>query len=208
MVDKARLLEAIERIVLSAQNNAAGTVGSYIVLVGGSALCIRGLRDQSYDVDFYGAREFLLAAASLEKELLSEYGDEFRIDGTMSDTIWGRIKIGDIADSPVVGKYLYGNQDFEIRALTPETLFIQKADSGREKDLADLVLIAPSTTPERIANRLGKFIQYSDPNETADLIANVFGEIQVVYNRVIDRIIINELPEPERTVAGDLYGVQ
>ena len=61
---------------------------------------------------------------------------------------------------------------------------------------------------ERKNEKIGKLFQYSDPSETADFIANVFGEIQVVYNRVIDRIIINELPEPERTVAGDLYGVQ
>jgi hypothetical protein len=131
----------------------SGTLPSVVVMLGGTALAARAVRPLSHDVDVYLDSLDDDAIAEVAAKYAKRYGPTFKIDATPLETIWGAIAIRDIAQSPQVGtvKTRFGAVD--IRALTVETLFLVKAAADRDKDRADLALLAPHTTYSRIVER-------------------------------------------------------
>jgi hypothetical protein len=119
------------------------------VLVGGTALAGWRIRAYSHDVDIYMPEISADAVELVEQELRARYGATFRLDVTTGENLWGSILVRDIGSSPVLGTIA----ELELRALRIEDLFLLKLASGRTRDLEDLELIAPRTTPDALVDR-------------------------------------------------------
>lgn len=133
-------LEVIGRLIAVARD-VGQPLGSPIVLVGGTAMAAWQIRALSNDVDVYVPSAPAQAVEDVEREGRARYGELFRLDVTTGENLWGTILVRDIARSPSIGE-LSGH---ELRALAIEDLFLLKLASGRARDLADLVLLAPRT---------------------------------------------------------------
>lgn len=132
------------------------TLRSPIVLVGGTALAGWRIRAYSHDVDVYMPEISADAVELVEQELRARYGATFRLDVTTGENLWGSILVRDIGSSPVLGTIA----DLELRVLRIEDLFLLKLASGRARDLADLELIAPRTTPDALVDRWNQLIKW------------------------------------------------
>jgi hypothetical protein len=132
------------------------TLRSPIVLVGGTALAGWQIRAYSHDVDLYMPEISADAVEIVEQESRARYGATFRLDVTTGENVWGSILVRDIGSSPVLGTIA----DLELRALRIEDLFLLKLASGRTRDLEDLELIAPRTTPDALLDRWNQLIKW------------------------------------------------
>jgi predicted nucleotidyltransferase len=132
------------------------TLRSPIVLVGGTALAGWQIRAYSRDVDIYMPEISADAVEIVEQELRATYGTSFRLDVTTGENVWGAILVRDIASSPALGTIA----GLELRALRIEDLFLLKLASGRTRDLDDLDLIAPRTTPGALLDRWNQLIKW------------------------------------------------
>jgi predicted nucleotidyltransferase len=132
------------------------TLRSPIVLVGGTALAAWQIRSFSHDVDLYIPEISTDAVETVEKELRAHYGDQFRLDVTTTENVWGSILLRDIASSPLLGSVA----GLELRALRIEDLFLLKLASGRSRDLSDLDLVAPRTTADALVDRWNQLVRW------------------------------------------------
>lgn len=129
---------------------------SPIVLVGGTALASWRIRAYSQDVDLYMPEISADAVEIVEQEGRARYGATFRLDVTTGENVWGAILVRDIGSSPALGTIA----DLELRVLRVEDLFLLKLASGRTRDLDDLELIAPHTTPDALVDRWNQLIKW------------------------------------------------
>jgi hypothetical protein len=124
-----------------------------IVALGGSAMAAHHMRRLSADADFYIADLDDDAVAAVAARNRAELGEDFKLDITPSNSTWGKIALKDIEQSPVVAEIDTRNGRVELRALSPEDLFLLKISAGRTKDIDDLPAIAKATTLERVVAR-------------------------------------------------------
>lgn len=68
----------------------------------------------------------------------------------------------------------------DIAAISPETLFVIKASTMREKDRDDLPAIWGSVSPEGIFGRADYLLQSLDICEAEDVLLNLVSEVQLV----------------------------
>ena len=134
-----------------------------IVVIGGTALAARGVRDRSDDIDIF-ARD--IDDAVIEKTVarqIKRFGPRFKIDATPSNTIWGTIALLDIETSPEVTTIATDGRMLRIQALTVETLYLVKSAANRAKDRPDVRALAGKTTYEALLKRARQvFPWYSD----------------------------------------------
>ncbi len=124
-----------------------------VVMVGGTAMAAHGFRHESCDVDLY-ARDFSLEAAhQVEREFKTEFSDNFRIDITSVENIWGYIMLRDIHTSEADCSMCVGDRTITVRKLSAEDLFLLKLDTEREKDLEDLPILYENTDLKRLVMR-------------------------------------------------------
>lgn len=141
---------------------AAGrAIDSTIILVGGTALSAHGIRNLSEDVDLY-IKEFSDDVVfQLERELKKTYGEQFKLDVTATENLWGSILLRDITDhSPTYSLLEVNNQHYEIKALSIEDLFLLKLSAGRDKDRRDLPAIAAKTTSDALIQRFNSICKW------------------------------------------------
>lgn len=138
------------------------------VLIGGAAMRAHGVIRHVDDVDAY---------LHVQKPFTQMMPP--RVDVTDSMYVYGRLNIGDIRKSPESG-----NPDIKGRAISLETLFILKAESGRDKDIADLSLLAKKISPESVMKRLGELRQYNNESLHAEFVETTFMELQLHFGVV------------------------
>lgn len=124
-----------------------------IVMVGGTAMAAHNIRQLSQDVDIY-ARDFSDEVVyQVEQEFKPQFGDDFKIDVTSAENIWGDIMLRDIHLSEPDLVMRFGNRDITIRKLRLEDLFLLKLDTGREKDRDDLTALYDKMAPDTLIER-------------------------------------------------------
>lgn len=96
----------------------------------------------------------------VELELRARHGDRFRLDATSGENLWGPILVRDIGDSPEVAALTTPSGRYALRALSVEDLFLVKLAAGRSKDLDDLPLLAPHTSPAPLASRFNQLLKW------------------------------------------------
>ena len=91
--DTSRIVvELIER-----HDDLKGRRGGQIVLVGGSAMLAHSIRISSGDIDIYSPDLDPDIVMDIEDEYKKKLGDDFRIDATPVENLWGNLMIRDIA---------------------------------------------------------------------------------------------------------------
>ena len=148
-----------------------------IIVVGGTALAMRGLRDQSSDIDIFQDED---AFAEVARELETMSGH--KIDVTNDYRLWGGLDVYDIeSDAEVMETLDVEGFSVDIAAISVETLFVIKASSMRDKDRADLPAIMAATTPERIMERTQSLVLALDDRYLEEeVLGCVISEIQLV----------------------------
>ncbi len=116
-----------------------------IVVVGGTAMAAHNIRKFSFDVDLYCPEFSDDVVYLVEQEFKDQYGQNFKIDITSAENIWGAIMLRDIQKSEMDCKLEISNRFIEIRKLSIEDIFLLKLDSEREKDLDDLPVLFEKT---------------------------------------------------------------
>ena len=150
------------------------------ILVAITAMALYGFRAISEDIDLYSADPaFQDIASALEHEL------DLRIDVTHKQNLWGNLHIPDIEqDAHIVERLTLEGFSVDIAAISPETLFVIKASTMREKDRKDLFAIWKSVSPEGIFGRADSLLQSLDIYEAEDVLMNLVSEVQLVSQRV------------------------
>ena len=149
-----------------------------IVVVGGTAMALRGLRDESEDIDiFYPDDEFHGIAEDIESR------SGYRIYVTSKNNLWGQLKILDIEqDAQVLESLEIEGFTVDIAAISPETLFVIKSSSMREKDRDDLPLLIQVTSPQEIIARSEYLLKTLETRQSREeCLGNILSEMQLVY---------------------------
>jgi hypothetical protein len=140
-------------------------------------MAMRRLRERSQDIDlFHPDSAFSAIALDLAARAHIE------LDVTNRTNLWGNIEVADIeADAEVVERLEIEGFGIEIAAISPETLFVIKASSMREKDRDDLPLLLPATTPKRVMARADALIStLNDSFLAGEAVINMILELQIV----------------------------
>ena len=148
IVDRKKAIELVREIAAS-YIRKNGKPPGILIAVGGTAMALHGVRDESEDVDLYvSVREMESIATEIEAS------SGYRIDVTSKTNLWGRIDVWDIeSDAVMMENMEIEGYYVDLAAISPETLFIVKASSMREKDRNDLSVVLPLTSPEKIMER-------------------------------------------------------
>ena len=153
-----------------------------IIVVGGTAMTMHGLREQSSDVDIFQAED---AFAEVARELEAMSGH--KIDVTSDYNLWGELDVYDIeSDAEVMETLDIEGFTVDIAAISPETLFVIKASSMRDKDRADLGAIMTATSPEKVMERTQHLLEALDDRHIQqEVLSCVISEVQLVVVDVV-----------------------
>ncbi len=125
-----------------------------VVVVGGSAMLAHQIRISSGDIDVFSPVFDQDIVQDIEDLYQATLGEDFRIDATSTENIWGNILIRDIEkESPTIGYVDTASGRWTVHTLSIETLFLVKMEAGRAKDQEDLPGIARRTSMEKVADR-------------------------------------------------------
>ena len=183
--DEVRLLnrEDAVRVIQSLYQDYADRhhrLPRMLIAVGGTAMALQDMRPLSEDIDLYAPEDaFMEFAMQLERDT------GMRIDVTGKTTLWGDLNVLDIeADAQVkaqVDIVMDGNTfHVDIAAISPETLFVIKASTLREKDRDDLPLILEKTCPQKVFQRADFLLRHVDRWVAEDVLSNLVSEMQLV----------------------------
>jgi hypothetical protein len=163
------------RKLIERSNALNAPIHDTIIIVGGTALSAHGIRAFTEDVDLYLKAFSDEAVFQLEQELKPVYGEQFRLDVTATENLWGAILLRDIAEhSPIYQILEVAGQSFVIRTLGIEDLFLVKLGADREKDRRDLPLLAARTTAEALIARFNIVIQWHGQRPAVPRFADEF----------------------------------
>jgi hypothetical protein len=168
---------AIIRELAKDYMEAHGEPSWTIIVVGGTAMSLRRLRDESEDVDIvYPDDAFRTIAEDLERR------SGFRIDVASKNNLWGQLKIHDIdQDAQVVESIDIEGFAVDIAAISPETLFVIKSSSMRDKDRSDLPLLMGVTTPAQIIAHAECLLRPLETRQDREeFLGNILSELQLV----------------------------
>ncbi len=180
-MDRARTVETLARMAADYRARH-GRPPSLLIVVGGSAMVLRGLRERSEDVDLYHPDEdFAPIASDLERR------SGLRIDVTHRKNLWGDLVIRDIEhDAEVLERVEIEGFSVDLAAISPQTLFVIKASSLREKDRSDLFLLAPVVTPQNVLARAQGLLEGLEDYLREDILCNLVSELQMVYETPLE----------------------
>ena len=145
-----------------------------LAIIGGAALQLHGLKTATHDLDIYTSNGRIIEAWRKD--------DPELIDLCDNTYLWGQLNVPDILKG---GKKLMFEK-CEFTLPTVETLFILKADSGRERDIADLSLLRAVTTPSKILKRMGQLKPWNDESTWYYCAENLLSEIEFQYGCTIE----------------------
>lgn len=189
LVNREKALELIKQVA-ERYIEMNGRPPRILIAVGGTAMALHDLRDESEDVDLFSASRDL-EAVCLEFESKTGY----RIDVTSKTNIWGDLNIHDIEKSSVViEQVLVLGHSVDIAAISPETLFVVKASSLRVKDREDLKLIIPVTSPDAILKRFSSLWDKQDSFVRDEALTNIVSEIQLASESMVSPDWFKNIP--------------
>jgi len=137
------------RKLIERSNALNAPIHDTIIIVGGTALSAHGIRAFTEDVDLYLKAFSDEAVFQLEQELKPVYGEQFRLDVTATENLWGAILLRDIAEhSPIYQILEVAGQSFVIRTLSIEDLFLVKLGADGRK-IAGICRCWPREPPLR-----------------------------------------------------------
>ncbi len=151
--------EAI-RLLLERSEDSGYPVQEPLVVLGGTAMAALRIREVSWDVDVFVGDVSAQVVHEVELELRGSHGERFRLDATSGENLWGSILVRDIGDSPQVATLTTPSGQYVLRALSVEDLFLVKLAAGRSKDLDDLPLLAPHTSPAPLVARFNQLLRW------------------------------------------------
>lgn len=198
LVGRDQLVGVLKDIIHEATRRGLIREIGEVVLVGGSALCARQIREHSLDIDLYAPARFLPLIAEIEEKWKPVFGEDFFIDVSTDEYMFGRIRVKDPATEGSAFALEHEGATFDIRALTPETLFILKAEASREKDIQDLALLSKHTTPEKILDRFAVMARDNPIYEMRSLASTVLGEIQANYGIPVSPAWVDRMKFPAK----------
>ncbi len=115
-----------------------------------------------------------------------ERSSGYRIDVTSKTNLWGKIDVWDIeSDAVMIENLEIEGYYVDLAAISPETLFIVKASSMREKDRNDLSVVLPLTSPEKIMERFASLWTRQDFFVRDESLVNILSEIQLVNKTIV-----------------------
>jgi hypothetical protein len=150
-------MECLTRVV-QLHVDKHGNAPSFIVVVGGTAMAARGIRTMSAHVDYYSPDIDEDVVHSVETEMKSRFGRDFKIDATPGENLWGPILFRDIAQSGQVTVIKSRDVEVPVKALSAEDLVLVKIAADRRKDQDDLPLLAPAVEVDALVERFNKVI--------------------------------------------------
>jgi hypothetical protein len=150
-----------------------------LVALGGTAMALHGLRDQSHDVDLY-TPDACFASQHSPVVMIDDH--PVMIDVTTNTHVWGEIDIVDIeADSILADRIEIEGQTIDLRVVSIETMMILKVNAGRTKDRADITALMGRTTPEAVFRRLAAIWK---PNEKQSAIVETLDRLVDIYEEI------------------------
>lgn len=162
-----------------------------LIAVGGTAMALHGMRAVSEDVDLFSREDAFLTIA---KDMESRTG--IMIDITSDTTLWGRLNIRDIeADAVIVESVQIKDFSVDIAAISPETLFIIKSSTFRNKDRDDLPAIFPHTSIQKIMRRAETLFMMQEEGLAGECLSNLVSEIQLVTHEPFSNAWLDSTPE-------------
>jgi len=159
-----------------------GVAPRTLITVGGTAISLRRLgRNQTNDIDLFHPDDAFHA-------LVREYEERsgIRIDVTNRRNLWGSLTVRDIeTDASVVESIDVGGFTVDLAAISPDTLFVIKACSMREKDRADLPLVLAATTVPDVMKRAETLLASLDRYERVESFLNLVAELHLVTQTMV-----------------------
>lgn len=141
--------------------NIYGEAPPFMVVVGGTALAAHGLREMSTDVDYYSPEIDETIVMEVEAEMKQRLGDQFKIDATQVETLWGPIMFRDIESKSEDDRTLEVNgHTIPIKKLSLNDLTLIKIVANREKDRADLELLRPQIDADSLIERFNTIVKW------------------------------------------------
>lgn len=189
-------LNVIRRL-LEAAEHQHGLFEEPIVMVGGTAMAAHQIRKLSYDVDLYVCDFSDDVVYQVEQEFKGLFGNDFKIDVTSVENIWGDIMLRDIDRSEPDCVIRCGDREITIRKLSTEDIFLTKLDTGREKDRDDLLVLYERTNSEKLIERFNVIWKWHGNRDAVLGYADSFVAIlsQFGHHRPLDLIGRLKLPE-------------
>lgn len=149
-----------------------------LTVFGGAALEVLGLRDTT-DVDIHVDLQ-VYPDHQLLKIHFADHHDE--ADMTSSRYLFGEWQFEDLGrHGDVLEQFELEGIAFTVRCLSVESLMLQKMHTGRDKDLEDVALLAPLTTPERLVQRLAEILPWQDASQRRYLASATLSELSLLY---------------------------
>jgi len=196
MIDFTQAMECLTRVVQQ-HVDKHGNAPPFIVVVGGTAMAARGIRAMSTDVDYYSPDIDEDIVHSVEMEMKSRFGRDFKIDATPGENLWGPILFRDIADSGQVTVIKFKNVEVPVKALSTEDLVLVKIAADRRKDQDDLPLLAPTVEVGALVARFNKVIGWHGDRSAVMAYADRFLEFLSHYKGAPAESIIVQMAIPD-----------
>lgn len=170
-----------------------GSPPRVVIVVGGTAMMLHGLRPQSEDVDLFATETVMETVAA---EIEAESG--IHIDVASRNTLWGDLRIPDIeSDAEIVSQVDLDGTVVDIAAISPATLFVLKAVSLRDKDHADLRNIMPPVTPASVLARMAALWPHQG-GRAGEALVNLVDEILVLKRSGVEESWLSDVPDSVR----------
>ncbi len=169
-------VQVITEMVQAYRNGHDGKMPRALIAVGGAAMALHNIRPISNDIDLYAPEDaFLPIALDLEKRT------GIRIDVTSKTNLFGHINVRDVEqDAQVLERVTMEGFQIDIAAISPETLFVIKASTMREKDRADLPGLWNVVTPQDILKRTQTLLPNLDTSWTGEeTLLNILSEMRL-----------------------------
>ena len=168
-----------------------------IVMLGGTAMAAHHIRKLSYDVDLY-ARDFSDDVVyQVEQQFRQQFGDDFKIDVTSVENIWGDMMLRDIHQSEPDTVIRFENREVTIRKLSFDDLFLVKLDTGREKDRDDLFVLYEKTNADSLIKRFNVIWKWHGNRDAVLGYADSFVAILRQFDNHSPLAVIARLKLPE-----------
>ncbi len=145
---------------------------SILVAIGGTAMSLHGLRDQSSDVDIFSTDRDITRIGQMTQAFVDN--EPVTIDITSDRHLWGEIDIFDIDDdAALMNTLVIDGEPVEIRAISPETLLILKVMAGRDKDKSDVEILRDRIAPAAALSRLASLWEHNAASTMAECLERV-----------------------------------
>lgn len=149
-----------------------------LTIFGGAAMQALGLRETS-DVDVHISNTLYPDHQTMRLQGALTHQEA---DMTSNPHVFGQWLFGDLGThGDVLDSFVVEGTVFTVRGFSPESLVLHKLAAGRDKDILDLDLLSPLTSPEQIMQRLVELLPFQDKSHHRYLTSATLSEISLLY---------------------------